>query len=153
MPGQQPGESPDLRINHQSQIVNNQFQVGPGRFELPTSRLSGVRSRQLSYEPLIQPRLVTQTVVPQLVRKSVYTHSISREQQKNRCFLLRAVQVPSSRLRQPAVKASVSRLSARVSKLVYLSQVMTTSSTDLRHSIPVSTPRQGPFSVFLTNVS
>jgi hypothetical protein len=25
--------------------------VGPGRFELPTSRLSGVRSNQLSYEP------------------------------------------------------------------------------------------------------
>ena len=25
--------------------------VGPGRFELPTSRLSGVRSHQLSYEP------------------------------------------------------------------------------------------------------
>ncbi len=25
--------------------------VGPGRFELPTSRLSGVRSNQLSYGP------------------------------------------------------------------------------------------------------
>ena len=25
--------------------------MGPGRFELPTSRLSGVRSNQLSYEP------------------------------------------------------------------------------------------------------
>jgi hypothetical protein len=25
--------------------------VGPGRVELPTSRLSGVRSNQLSYEP------------------------------------------------------------------------------------------------------
>ena len=27
--------------------------VGPGRLELPTSRLSGVRSNHLSYEPLI----------------------------------------------------------------------------------------------------
>src|SRR5215472_11784829 len=26
--------------------------VGPGRFELPTSRLSSARSNQLSYEPL-----------------------------------------------------------------------------------------------------
>ena len=26
--------------------------VGPGRLELPTSRLSGVRSYQLSYEPM-----------------------------------------------------------------------------------------------------
>ncbi len=26
--------------------------VGPGRVELPTSRLSGVRSNHLSYEPL-----------------------------------------------------------------------------------------------------
>jgi hypothetical protein len=28
-------------------------QVGQGRFELPTSRLSGVRSNQLSYWPLV----------------------------------------------------------------------------------------------------
>ena len=27
------------------------LKVGPGRLELPTSRLSGVRSSQLSYEP------------------------------------------------------------------------------------------------------
>ncbi|SCA56626.1 conserved hypothetical protein [Candidatus Terasakiella magnetica] len=27
------------------------FMVGLGRFELPTSRLSGVRSNQLSYRP------------------------------------------------------------------------------------------------------
>ncbi len=30
--------------------------VGLGRFELPTSRLSGVRSNQLSYRPLIPAR-------------------------------------------------------------------------------------------------
>ena len=29
--------------------------VGPGRLELPTSRLSGVRSNQLSYGPVIHP--------------------------------------------------------------------------------------------------
>jgi hypothetical protein len=32
--------------------------VGPGRLELPTSRLSGVRSNQLSYGPLYGPRLL-----------------------------------------------------------------------------------------------
>jgi hypothetical protein len=30
--------------------------VGLGRFELPTSRLSGVRSNQLSYRPRREPR-------------------------------------------------------------------------------------------------
>ena len=30
--------------------------VGLGRFELPTSRLSGVRSNQLSYRPVSMPR-------------------------------------------------------------------------------------------------
>ena len=30
--------------------------MGPGRFGLPTSRLSGVRSNQLSYEPMPHPR-------------------------------------------------------------------------------------------------
>ena len=29
--------------------------VGLGRFELPTSRLSGVRSNQLSYRPILVP--------------------------------------------------------------------------------------------------
>ena len=32
---------------------NSYPEMGPGRFELPTSPLSGVRSNQLSYEPLI----------------------------------------------------------------------------------------------------
>ena len=31
--------------------------MGPGRLELPTSRLSGVRSSQLSYEPVNFSRL------------------------------------------------------------------------------------------------
>ena len=35
-----------------AEISNLNFRVGPGRIELPTSRLSGVRSNQLSYEPL-----------------------------------------------------------------------------------------------------
>ena len=30
--------------------------MGPGRLELPASRLSGVRSSQLSYEPFIWPQ-------------------------------------------------------------------------------------------------
>ena len=34
--------------------------VGLGRVELPTSRLSGVRSNQLSYRPMYLPRRLTQ---------------------------------------------------------------------------------------------
>jgi hypothetical protein len=34
------------------EISDLKLSVGPGRFELPTSRLSGVRSNQLSYEPV-----------------------------------------------------------------------------------------------------
>ena len=34
-----------------AEISNLNFRVGPGRIELPTSRLSGVRSNRLSYEP------------------------------------------------------------------------------------------------------
>src|SRR5687767_5404211 len=53
----------ELRIeNHrghsQFSIHNAQFTkrlVGLGRFELPTSRLSGVRSNQLSYRPVLYP--------------------------------------------------------------------------------------------------
>ncbi len=41
----------DPIINRQSSINNL---MGPGRLELPTSRLSGVRSSQLSYEPDLQ---------------------------------------------------------------------------------------------------
>ena len=33
-------------------LLGPNFMVGLGRFELPTSRLSGVRSNQLSYRPL-----------------------------------------------------------------------------------------------------
>ena len=32
-------------------IPNSEFLVGLGRLELPTSRLSGVRSNRLSYRP------------------------------------------------------------------------------------------------------
>ncbi len=38
--------------NPQSAIKNPKSLVGLGRFELPTSRLSGVRSNQLSYRPI-----------------------------------------------------------------------------------------------------
>ena len=34
-------------------LITNLIMVGLGRFELPTSRLSGVRSNQLSYRPMI----------------------------------------------------------------------------------------------------
>jgi hypothetical protein len=62
--------------------------LGPGRFGLPTSRLSGVRSNQLSYEPWKNPTsaLSSKAGQPPLVRTSVYNDSVSKEQQKNRCF-------------------------------------------------------------------
>ena len=37
--------------------------MGPGRVELPTSPLSGVRSNQLSYEPVKQLRVLSITVI------------------------------------------------------------------------------------------
>ena len=47
--------------------------VGPGRLELPTSRLSGVRSNHLSYGPLDHarrpPELRGRTQMPALTRE------------------------------------------------------------------------------------
>ena len=40
-----------LRGNLKFEISDLKLSMGPGRFELPTSRLSGVRSNRLSYEP------------------------------------------------------------------------------------------------------
>ncbi len=46
-----------------------QIMVGLGRLELPTSRLSGVRSNQLSYRPKIV--LLTASKLPSLVKYSL----------------------------------------------------------------------------------
>src|SRR5512133_2949136 len=43
--------TPDSHLKTQNLLGPNSM-VGLGRFELPTSRLSGVRSNQLSYRPL-----------------------------------------------------------------------------------------------------
>src|SRR5437660_10061032 len=51
--------SNDRDVDFKSQIRNRKSQmplVGLGRVELPTSRLSGVRSNQLSYRPKSLPR-------------------------------------------------------------------------------------------------
>jgi hypothetical protein len=40
--------------------IPNRSLVGLGRFELPTSRLSGVRSNQLSYRPMSFLRVLSQ---------------------------------------------------------------------------------------------
>jgi hypothetical protein len=68
-------------------------EVGPGRLGLPTSRLSGVRSNQLSYEPWKNPTsaLNCPTRQPQLVRTSVYNDGLEKEQQKKPLLLLPAV--------------------------------------------------------------
>ncbi len=74
-------------------------EVGPGRFGLPTSRLSGVRSNQLSYEPWKKPTsaLYCPTRQPQLVRTSVYNDVLDKEQQKNRCFYCQRFAKPCHR--------------------------------------------------------
>jgi hypothetical protein len=75
-------------------------QMGPGRFELPTSPLSGVRSNQLSYEPYARCSLPPNSTPNRLnwLRMSVlYTSGVSKEQQKNRCFTLPAVPISRSR--------------------------------------------------------
>ena len=48
--GYEPNELPDCSTPRHT--INLNRLVGLGRFELPTSRLSGVRSNQLSYRPL-----------------------------------------------------------------------------------------------------
>ena len=45
-------ENPDRRIYRFASLNSQSGMVGLGRFELPTSRLSGVRSNQLSYRPV-----------------------------------------------------------------------------------------------------
>ena len=47
--------------------------VGLGRVELPTSRLSGVRSNQLSYRPLVLRAILTQKRATLLFCRSVMT--------------------------------------------------------------------------------
>ena len=43
--------TPDSKPTVPAPILSPVLMVGLGRFELPTSRLSGVRSNQLSYRP------------------------------------------------------------------------------------------------------
>ena len=64
--------------------------MGPGRLELPTSRLSGVRSNQLSYEPVIGlHRATRERLSASIALESAfvvdYIDKLNKEQQKNRC--------------------------------------------------------------------
>jgi hypothetical protein len=59
--GYEPNELPDCSTPRQDHTkfevqLSNPSLVGLGRFELPTSRLSGVRSNQLSYRPILIER-------------------------------------------------------------------------------------------------
>ena len=47
-------------LSETSNLRSEISMVGLGRVELPTSRLSGVRSNQLSYRPMYPPRHITQ---------------------------------------------------------------------------------------------
>ena len=62
--------------------------VGLGRFELPTSPLSGVRSNQLSYRPKLNRRLIKKYVV-------------GARRQELRHFILKEVIQPQVPLRLP----------------------------------------------------
>ena len=46
-----PPRSATIKVDHLVKLSTMQIMVGLGRLELPTSRLSGVRSNQLSYRP------------------------------------------------------------------------------------------------------
>ena len=54
------GQMPKKLLDFLDKLSGQANMVGPGRLELPTSRLSGVRSNHLSYGPL--PAAVVQTV-------------------------------------------------------------------------------------------
>ena len=79
--GYEPNELPDCSTPRQistskseSKIRNPKSLVGLGRVELPTSRLSGVRSNQLSYRPKIlfcEP--ITRTVNANFAAKKSHT--------------------------------------------------------------------------------
>src|SRR5262245_9802283 len=60
-------------LNQRSELESHEV-VGLGRFELPTSPLSGVRSSQLSYRP--DARVATSPAVPELAARSVVRCSL-----------------------------------------------------------------------------
>ena len=72
-------QSPQIRIS--ALHPEKPKSLGPGRFELPTSRLSGVRSNQLSYEP---ERLYDNDHQTPTGRQ--FTYAITKEQEKSRCL-------------------------------------------------------------------
>jgi hypothetical protein len=94
--------------------------VGPGRVELPTSRLSGVRSHQLSYEPLIQLRLCENRLASIGPKVGFYTCSVHKEQQKKPLLFSASGSGTFIQATESAVKASVFELSVRVSNLLHL---------------------------------
>jgi hypothetical protein len=67
-------------------IFTRQFaerRLGPGRFELPTSPLSGARSSQLSYEPFASAAYVTNNSLwPQLAQVPVVTFDFQKSNKK-----------------------------------------------------------------------
>ena len=94
--GYEPNELPDCSTPRQISISNLKSQirdlklVGLGRVELPTSRLSGVRSNQLSYRPKI------------LSREPAHSHIYLRIlPQKRATLLFSAVRFNGGRARGP----------------------------------------------------
>ena len=122
--------------------------MGPGRFGLPTSRLSGVRSNQLSYEPLhpTSAALPNHFSLNWFERRFILVQ-LKKSNKKTAAFhCQRFINLNPGFL--SAVKASAYRLSGLVPKLGYLSQVMNSSPTDSDHSTSLSASRQDLFSLF-----
>src|SRR5438477_10196350 len=63
-----------FNILHSTFIV-----VGLGRFELPTSRLSGVRSNQLSYRPIRSSRVGSNEISPATAAELIVRERGTRE--------------------------------------------------------------------------
>jgi hypothetical protein len=67
------------------------FMVGLGRFELPTSPLSGVRSNQLSYRPRVEHSGWPAHPPGRIARRlSIKTHSIAKKVSRTRLNVRRA---------------------------------------------------------------
>jgi len=85
-----------------------------------------------------------------LVRKSVYIFSVSKEQQKNRCFFAASGFDTFFRLPSGSQSFSFRVISTCVKLAITLClQVLSASPTDSEQSTPPSTQRQQDFRIFL----
>ena len=132
--GYEPNELPDCstprQINPTPNTLSNELEgisnpkfairnslVGLGRVELPTSRLSGVRSNQLSYRPLrlscassapYSPRLALNLCIPSIpnskFQKRSRTHFNAKKSHTSLLRSVTTVDAPEGRVASVAIK-------------------------------------------------